>query len=168
VRGGEREKTSAWHSDRHADAPRGLERRIRLSPIAGGKCNFASRWLLCVIQNASNGRGIRRGILPSEERGDAKLHRLSPRRHPPQPVISPYGSRGGREGVTRRLHAQIQVWPATGRRRASSSTTARTGASPPPLRRLRALRGFAASRRMRAGRQQQAEEGGSSATQDGT
>jgi hypothetical protein len=54
---------------------------LRLSPTAGGK-SFASRWLLCAPGLLSNREGIAGGKLPTEESGDAKLHGLSPRRHP--------------------------------------------------------------------------------------
>lgn len=40
--------------------------------------------LLCALGNVSNMKGKRRSKLPLEERGDAKLLHLSPRRHSPQ------------------------------------------------------------------------------------
>jgi hypothetical protein len=45
--------------------------------------------LLCALGNVSNMKGKRRSKLPLEERGDAKLLHLSPRRHP-------HNSQGGR------------------------------------------------------------------------
>ena len=56
-------------------------RRLRLSPTARGKSIFASRWPLCMPGFFSNRRCITGGTLPTEERGDAKIHPLSPRMH---------------------------------------------------------------------------------------
>jgi hypothetical protein len=44
-----------------------------------------SPWRLCTSSKASSREGIGEGKLPMEERGDAKLHLLSPRRHTLQP-----------------------------------------------------------------------------------
>jgi hypothetical protein len=49
--------------------------------LESNSCNFASRWLLCALGIPSNRGGNQRAKLPMEERGDAKLHLLSPRRH---------------------------------------------------------------------------------------
>jgi hypothetical protein len=57
---------------------------VRLSPTTGGKHIFSFRCQLCTRAAASNREGIVRCKLPFEERRVTKLHRLSPRRHPPQ------------------------------------------------------------------------------------
>jgi hypothetical protein len=44
-------------------------------------CNFVSQTALCSLGLLSNREGNRRCIIPTQERGDAELHLLSPRRH---------------------------------------------------------------------------------------
>jgi hypothetical protein len=45
-----------------------------------GNCSFASQVATVHARKASNTEGIARCILPAEERGEAKMHSLSPRR----------------------------------------------------------------------------------------
>jgi hypothetical protein len=54
---------------------------FRLSPTGGGKSIFASPGILCTAENLSNRQCNRQGKVRMQERGDAKLHPLSNRRH---------------------------------------------------------------------------------------
>jgi hypothetical protein len=53
---------------------------LRLSPTMRANCSFASQVATVHARKASNREGIARCILPAEERGEAKMHSLSPRR----------------------------------------------------------------------------------------
>jgi hypothetical protein len=116
---------------------------VRLSPTTGGKHIFSFRCQLCTRAAASNREGIVRCKLPFEERRVTKLHRLSPRRHPPQEGEGrPRG--GGEEAMAstpaicshqRRIHrfAKLSVGAAR-RRRPAAAARAGGGPQEPPMR----------------------------------
>ena len=83
----------------------GTEMQLRLSPTARGKHNFASRSPLCLLRPSSNRPCIVQCIFPLEERGDAKIHPLSPRMHP---AGRGGGGGGPEEGHRLRAHALLQ------------------------------------------------------------
>ena len=56
---------------------------LRLTSTITGKRIYASRSLLCIFASSSNRRSNAGGKMLTEERGDAKLHRLSPQLHRP-------------------------------------------------------------------------------------
>jgi hypothetical protein len=85
-------------------------RALRLSPTAEAKAFLPSETPLCMSENSSNRASKPGRQIAFEERGDAKLHRLSPRRQ----ISAPQGDRG-KEGTLGRGERSLGGDP-TGRR----------------------------------------------------
>ena len=64
-----------WIGERSMMYKQGKSSALRLTPTV-----FAPRWHLCLHDFSSNSECKSEGKLPSEERGDAKMNSLSPRR----------------------------------------------------------------------------------------
>jgi hypothetical protein len=89
---------------------------LRLSPTTQGICSFAFRTTLCMLGKSSSREGKAGGKLPMEERGEAKLHLLSPRRHLPHVRERGFPRAGRRR---RRQRAREKEETASSRRRST-------------------------------------------------
>ena len=106
---------------------------VRLTSTITGKRIYASRSLLCVFASSSNRRSNAGGKMLTEERGDAKLHRLSPQLHRP-PLLPSARAAAAPMRARRRRFASLQLRTAAASPRRSSAgrgLRCRARASPP-------------------------------------
>ena len=105
---------------------------LRLTSTITGKRIYASRSLLCVFASSSNRRSNAGGKMLTEERGDAKLHRLSPQLHRPPLLPCARAAAAPMRARRRRFASPVTLWPVRMERRGPRRRGRLVAAAAPP------------------------------------